>query len=115
MKLFSTRTHGLLDYLSVGTLLALPRMLGWNRETTRMLTGAALGTLVYSLTTNYELGLVKKLPMPAHLGLDAMSGLMLCLGPLMLDDSPSTERALIGLGLFEIAASLLTETTPRGT
>ena len=114
MKLFSTRTHGVLDYLSVGLLSALPRALGWDKTVTRLLTGSALVTLVYSLVTRYELGAVKVLPMPAHLTLDGISGLTLCAAAGVLSGEPRPVRlALLGLGLFEITASLTTETQPR--
>jgi hypothetical protein len=67
MKPISTRTHGIVDYLSVATLYGLPRLLRWNAEVARLLTGVAAGTLGYSLLTRYELGLVKVLPMPSTL------------------------------------------------
>ncbi len=46
MKLFSTRTHGALDYSSVVLLVALPRALGWSKPVTTLLTGSALATLL---------------------------------------------------------------------
>ena len=110
MKLFSTRTHGVLDYLSVGALIALPRVLGWKKDATSLLTGAALGTLGYSLLTNYELGAIGALSMKAHLALDAMSGAMLCAAPLLLSpQNKQVNTTLVGLGLFELAAATLTE------
>ena len=114
MKLFSTRTHGVLDYLSVILLSVLPRALGWDKTVTRLLSGSALATLVYSFLTRYELGAVKVLPMPAHLALDGVSGLTLCVAAGILSSEPRPVRfALLGLGLFEITASLTTETQPR--
>ncbi len=114
MKLFSTRTHGVLDYSSVVLLLALPRALGWSRPVTNLLTGSALATLVYSLLTRYELGAAKLLPMPAHLALDRTSGLALgAAAGLMAGEPGAVRAALLGLGLFEVAASLTTETVPR--
>ena len=114
MRFVSTRTHGILDYLSVGTLLALPRLLGWSKDVTRLLTGAAVGTLGYSLLTRYELGAVKTLPMQAHLTLDGMSGALLCGAPLLFpDEDGSVTGALVALGLFELGAALTTETEPR--
>ena len=116
MKLFSTRTHGVLDYASVVLLLALPRFAGWSRPVTHLLTTSALATLVYSLCTRYELGVVKVLPMPAHLALDGTSGAALCLAAALRKEEPSAVRAsLLGLGLFEITASLTTETQPRSS
>ncbi len=112
-KPISTRTHGLLDYLTAGTLLTLPRMLGWSERATNLLTGAAVGTIGYSLLTRYELGLLKVLPMRAHLALDAMSGAALCASPLFLEDEdPEVKQTLVALGIFELAASALTQTQP---
>ncbi|MGI4789288.1 MAG: hypothetical protein ACRYFS_10625 [Janthinobacterium lividum] len=113
MKLFSTRTHGVLDYSSVVLLCVLPRVMGWSGNVTRLLTGSALITLGYSLSTRYELGPIKVIPMPAHLALDRSSGTALCVAAGVLREEPTSVRlALFGLGLFEITASLTTETQP---
>lgn len=114
MKLFSTRTHGALDYLSVGALIALPRLLKWSKPTTDLLTASAVATLAYSLLTDYEWGAVKTLPMKTHLALDGMSGIAIAAAPfLLLKEDEATTAALVGIGLFEITASLTTETTPE--
>ncbi len=84
MKPMTTRIHGMLDYLSVGVLLALPRVFHWRKEPTRLLTASALSTLVYSLLTRYEWGLARVLPVKAHLALDTTSGVILCGAPLLL-------------------------------
>jgi hypothetical protein len=111
VKLFSTKTHGALDYLTVGTLLALPRALGWSNGVTQWLTGMALGTLTYSAVTRYELGLVKWLPVKGHLTLDALNGGLFCMAPLLFPDEDTVVKGtLVGFGLFEIMASLTTET-----
>ena len=112
-RLFTTRTHGLMDYLMAGTLLALPRAMGWGRDTTRLLTAAGLGTLAYSLLTRYEFGLFKLLPMRAHLALDIVGGATLMAAPMFLEDeSPDAAAAVSALGMFEIAAALTTEPWP---
>lgn len=114
-KLLSTRTHGFLDYLTAGTLMALPRAMGWSDRVTNLMTGAAVGTVGYSLLTRYEMGLVKVLPMKAHLALDAASGMALCSAPLFLSDEDDEVKAtLLALGLFELAAAFSTQTEPRG-
>ena len=110
MKLLSTQVHGILDYASVGALLLLPRALGWSKPVTTLLTGAALGTLAYSLLTRYELGAMKSLPMQTHLDLDALSGMTLAAAPLLFQkEDDSVKAALMGLGAFEIFASLVSD------
>ena len=80
----STMVHGILDYVTAPTLIALPRMLGWGQKVTWLLNGAGVGVLGYSLLTRYELGLVKVLPMKVHLAIDMASGGMLALSPFIL-------------------------------
>lgn len=108
-KPISTQMHGVLDYVSAGTLLALPRMLGWGNGITNAMTVAGLTTLTYSLLTRYELGAAKVLPMQTHLALDGMSGLLLAGLPMLFPNERKESALLVGLGLFEVAASLLTE------
>jgi uncharacterized membrane protein len=38
MKLLSTRTHGVLDLLTAGTMAALPRIMGYGDRVTRTMT-----------------------------------------------------------------------------
>lgn len=114
-KLISTRTHGVLDLVTAATLVTLPRALGWGDRVTSMLTALGVGTLGYSLLTNYEFGLRKILPMRVHLALDAASGASLCAAPWIFpDEAPEVIATLVGLGLFEIAAAMLTEPEPGG-
>jgi hypothetical protein len=116
VKVIPTRVHGILDYLSVVLLFALPRLLNWSDRATTLLTILAVITLVYSLATRYELGLFGLLPMPAHLVLDFLSGALLCAAALMLPDEPSSVRGIMAaFGLFEIGASLLSESRPAGS
>jgi len=113
MRRMSTKNHGVLDLLTAGTLVALPRMLGWGERVTNTLTGVAVGTLAYSLLTNYEFGLIRILPMRAHLAIDAASGTALCASPLMFpEEERSTHAALVALGLFEIGAGMMTQPEP---
>ncbi len=115
-KPIPTNVHGVLDYLSVSALLTLPRVLKWNKNVTNLTTGIALGTLGASLMTRYELGLFKIIPMTGHLTLDATNGVMLAASPFVLlskwERNATVTSILIGLGAFEIAAALLTQTQP---
>jgi hypothetical protein len=111
-KPISTKTHGVLDYLTIGTLFALPRAMGWSRGLTDGMTALALGKLGYTLVTRHELGLWKKLPMSAHLALDAAGGAALGAMPLMLgdEDDVGAQAACCALGTFEVLAATMTET-----
>jgi hypothetical protein len=112
-KPISTMMHGVLDYITAPTLLVLPRALGWSERITGLLSGAGLGVLGYSVLTRYELGLLRVLPMKVHPALDMASGGMLAISPFVLlkkrERTITTVATLIGLGVYEIAAGLLTQ------
>lgn len=108
MKIIPTKLHGAIDYAAVGALLTLPHVMGWSSNVTRLLSASALRTLAYSLFTQYELGALRLLPMNMHLKLDGTSGLMLLVAPLFVGDSQA-KKALVALGLFEVAMALLSE------
>ena len=113
MALFSTKTHGVLDYTTVATLLALPRVLGWSPTVRTFVTGSALATLGASLLTRYELGVFKVLPMRGHLALDAISGATFAAAPFLFpDEDASVKGILVGLGVFELMAAFTTDTEP---
>lgn len=112
-KMFSTKTHGVLDYLTVGQLLTLPRMLGWSDNVTQWTTAMAMGTLVNSLVTRYEYGPLKLQPMKGHLMNDMLQGALFCAAPWIFPNEDTTVKAtLVGMGLFEIVTALSTETEP---
>jgi hypothetical protein len=112
-KPISTKAHGVLDYMTAAFLHTLPRVMGWSDNVTRVLDAAGAGATGYSLMTDYELGLVKAMPMKAHLTLDALSGGALLGAALVMDDEdPEVRATLAGIGVWEITAALLTRTRP---
>ena len=107
----STRTHGLIDYITGATMMALPAALGMKGKAAALLMGAGGAAAAYSALTNYERGVAKVLPVKAHLTLDALSGGMLIGAAMLMDDEDEETRGLLaGFGAFEIAAALMTET-----
>jgi hypothetical protein len=105
--------HGVIDYTTAATLLAVPRMLGASPMVTRLMTQAAVGTVGYSMVTRYELSAFKLLPMKGHLALDAMQGLLMCGAPLLFPgESGSVRAALVGIGVFELVVGVLTKPEP---
>ena len=110
MKPISTRTHGMIDYMTAGLLLALPSIIPMPFRVRRFLQFAAFSTIGYSALTNYELGLTKTLPMETHLSLDGLSGAMMALSPLFLRPSSDTVKLLLlALGLFELGVTVSSE------
>jgi hypothetical protein len=108
----STKVHGVVDYAVGAALMALPRSIGLNRRVGALLESSGAAAAMYSAVTNYELGLVRALPMKAHLTLDALSGGMLLGAAAVLEDEDRDDRALLAaIGAFEIAAALMTEST----
>ena len=110
-KPISTKAHGFLDYMTAGLLCTLPRALGWSRQVTYLLDAAACTTVAYSLLTRYELGVIKALPMKAHLAIDAVQGgALIGAAAFLEDEDPEVRGTLAALGTFELGVTLLTRT-----
>ena len=114
MRFIPTRIHGVLDYLTAGVLIAAPLMLDFRKGDARTWLPVSLGvgTIVYSLLTDYELGLVKVIPMPVHLALDAANGALLSSSPWLFGFSDEVSAPHLGIGLFELGAAAFSQTTP---
>ena len=112
--MLTTRAHGFLDY-SVGALIAFaPWLLGFaagGPETWAMVAVGGLGML-YSLLTDYEMGLLRAIPMSMHLALDFCSGLFLAASPWLLGFADHVWAPHLALGLFEIGAAAFTSKLP---
>ena len=116
----STRTHGLIDYTTGALLLAAPELLRLRGVRASALAPrlAGAGATAYSALTDYELGFARRIPMRAHLALDAASGAMLAASPWVLGYARHGRRhwlphVLVGTG--EILAAAATKTkTPLG-
>jgi hypothetical protein len=114
MRFIPTRIHGVLDYV-VGIILILASsLLGFRRGGAETWVPVTLGVaaLVYSLLTRYELGLIKVIPMPVHLTLDVLSGVVLVISPWLFGFAHLVWAPHLILGLFEIAAGLMTQLHP---
>ena len=114
MRFIPTRVHGILDYV-VGALIGIsPWIFGFAAGGAETWIPVALGAgaILYSLLTNYELGLVRKIPMPAHLALDALSGVVLAASPWLFGFADQVWVPHLVFGLFEIAAASMTRPTP---
>lgn len=114
MKIIDTRTHGYMDYIMGIFLLASPSLFSLERYAMESTVFYMIGTitLIYSLFTDYELGLLKIIPMRGHLILDIISGIFLVASPWLLDFSHTVYKPHLILGLIEIAVALMTRSKP---
>jgi hypothetical protein len=110
----STRVHGYLDYLVGALLIAAPWILGFDRGGAEswVFVAAGAAALVYSLFTDYELGLVRRIQMPVHLWLDGISGILLAVSPWLFAFDETVRIPHVAAGVFEIVVALLTNTIP---
>jgi hypothetical protein len=115
MKVISTKVHGVMDYLMGILLIAAPWLLNFNRDGAETWVPVILGVgvILYSLLTNYELSMSKMIPMRTHLALDVMSGIFLAASPWIFNFDEYVYLPHLVLGILEIGAGLMTETTPR--
>ncbi len=120
LRIIPTQVHGMLDYLTGSALLAAPGLLGIKDDPRAALTLrlAGGGATAYSLLTDYELGLVRLLPMPAHLALDAISGALLASSPWLFGFAERGARywlphALVGAAEILAAATSKTAASTR--
>ncbi len=112
MRIIPTRVHAVVDYVTGPTLVALPALLGFEGTPAVALRAAGAGVLAQSALTRYELGLIRVLPMPAHLAVDAATGAALAVVGAVAGGSGRARAATIGAGVMEIAAALTTQTSP---
>jgi hypothetical protein len=107
----NTRLHGILDYVVGIVLIGAPFLLGFANGGPEMWVPIIVGAsaLVYSLMTRYELGVVKIIPMPVHLLLDAMSGVLLAASPWLFGFADQIWIPHVLFGLLEIGAAAMTQ------
>lgn len=115
MRVLPTRVHGVLDYIVGIILIAAPWIFNFNRGGAETWVPVVLGAaaIIYSLCTDYELGVLRLIPMPTHLMLDLMSGVLLAVSPWLFGFHDLVWAPHLIVGLFEIGASLMTQRVPR--
>ena len=117
LRFIPTRVHGVLDYAHGAALLAAPELLQTKDEPRAALVSrvAGGGATAFTLTTDFELGAVKVIPVPVHLMLDAASGALLAGAPWLLGYARGGTRYWLPhafVGAAEVLAAAATETEP---
>ena len=114
MRVIPTRVHGVLDYLVGALLIAAPWLFQFNDGGAETWVPVVLGAsaIVYSLCTDYELGVLRLIPMSTHLMLDVGSGVLLALSPWLFGFHEEVWAPHVLVGLIEIGTALMTQRAP---
>ena len=110
--MISTKTHGYLDYMMGILLIILPFLLGFPKGVATIfpiVLGA--GTILYSLLTDYELGMATLIDMRTHLGMDMIAGLVLATAPWIFNFADEVLWPFVILGVIEMGAAIMTNKT----
>jgi hypothetical protein len=109
-----TRIHGILDYLLGALLIASPWLLGFaaGGAETWAPVGAGAAVIVYSLFTDYERGVVRRIDVPVHLLLDFLVGVGLTVSPWLLGFDSRVWIPHVALGAVAALAAAVTDTIP---
>lgn len=112
-KPLSRKMHGAADYSYAALVAVLPEIVGFEEEEkakilARIISG---GTLVYTLFTRAEWGLVKAVPFKTHLMIDFTAGILTSSLPWIFKFSKNKKarNAFLAFGITSVVASLLTE------
>jgi hypothetical protein len=100
----SPTMHGMLDYATVATTLAAPRLLGFPESATRACDLLAGGYLGLSALTDYPLALKRAIPFRAHGAAEVASGVVLPALPWMLGFAGHRAARNFFLGLTAVTA-----------
>lgn len=114
MRFLPTSLHGVIDYLWGLALLSTPWLLGFADVPAAKWVAIVfgIGAILYSALTAYELGILRILPMPMHLILDGIAGIVLAASPWLFGFADRVYLPHLLFGLFSIAASLVTRLEP---
>ena len=115
LRFIPTRVHGMLDYGVGALLIVAPYILGFADGTAAQWVPQLLGLVAIggAMMTDYELGVLRVIPMPVHLMIDIGSGVLLALSPWLFGFSDRVLWPHLLLGIMEIGAGLMTRTVPE--
>lgn len=103
-----------MDYLMGVLLIASPWLFDFARDGAETWVPVILGAgaIIYSLMTDYEYSLTRRLSMSTHLTLDLVSGIFLAASPWIFGFNEYVYMPHLVLGLLEVGAALTTQRVP---
>ena len=121
MKVIPTFVHGIIDYVGGIALLAAPNLFGFaDAGGAAVMIPRILGVIVLlqAISTRYELGVLKALPMKMHIMNDYIASLFLAASPWLFGfaNGPSNQwMPHLVVGILDFVATLMTQSEPRTT
>jgi hypothetical protein len=114
MTFIPTKIHAVLDYLSVALFIASPWLFGFANGGAAQWIPIVAGLLVLgqSLLTDYEGGVAKVMPMPAHLMTDVFLGVVLVALPWLFGFAADVYLPHVLFGTLALGAGLFTKRVP---
>ena len=114
MRFIPTRFHGILDYIVGIFLIVAPWVLDFseNDAATWTMVIAGIIVLAQAAMTDFEVGLIRRIPMQSHLMMDFGLGVLLALSPWLFQFDDYVYMPHLIVGIFSILASLTTHRVP---
>lgn len=114
MRIIPTRIHGILDYLVGIILIASPWVFDFDNGGAETWVPVIVGIMVLlqTIMTDFEVGIIRKIPMVSHLRMDLFIGLFLAASPWIFNFDEVVWEPHVIFGLFSILASIMTRTVP---
>ena len=113
MRFIPTKLHAPLDYIVGVALIAAPWILQFSEHTAATVIPVVLGIglIAYSLLTNYELGVLRVVPMSVHTLFDIGAGAVLAASPWIFGFADETANVWVPHLVVGLAAVFLGLTT----
>jgi hypothetical protein len=115
MRFIPTKFHAPLDYIVGAVLIAGPWIFQYSDSDAATAVSIVLGAglILYSLFTNYELGVWKVAPMAVHNLIDIVAGALLAASPWIFDYADEGTNAWLPFVVIGAAAIFLGLTTKQ--
>jgi hypothetical protein len=119
-RIISSPLHGALDYAIGALLIAAPWIFQFSDVHAAKWTSIGVGAamLATAAMTNYELGLMRIMPMHLHLAVDGLAGVFLIASPWIFgfaDEGANAWIPLLVIGIAELGAALMSNPWPLRT
>jgi hypothetical protein len=120
MKFISSKVHGVLDYIVAAALFFAPIIFGFQSVggaavVVPMVLGIALA--LYSLCTQYELGVLKLIDFQYHLAIDVIAAIFLAVSPFLfgfINQAPNAWLPHILVGVAVVLVVMFSRPVPEG-